>query len=246
MCVTFLHYYNTDHDQRAAIPPIIKDPHNISKPLSDHTHICFHEKKVVFNGRNDHPAPKNGWSSNNVKTIKCGGSDTWVHFAFCELWELVNLRLSTDPDCSPMIMSKDRLRHVKYLYRSILKPQRVEPGTAAAAAKRNGFDFHDLSFLWSHPRFLHELHHQSLKTTPLWLCFLLAIIIQIGHWSNISLVNYSFLLLSCWLNKPKMPIREFQIYYSRWEDWSHHMNSRWSLSNTVYNNFTNSSLFLIS
>lgn len=50
-----------------------------------------------------------------------------------------------------MIMSKDRLRHVKYLYGPVLKPQWVEPGTAVAAAKRNGFDFHYLSFLWSHP-----------------------------------------------------------------------------------------------
>lgn len=76
-----------------------------------------------------------------------------------ELWGLVNLRLNRDPDSPPMIMSRDRLRHVKYLYGSILKPQWPEPETAAAAAKRNGLDFHDLSFLWNHPPFLHELHH---------------------------------------------------------------------------------------
>lgn len=80
-----------------------------------------------------------------------------------------------------MIMSKDRLRHVKYLYGPILKPHWGEPGTAAAAAKRNGFDFHDLSFLWSHHRSLHELQRQLFKTTQHLLCFLPLIILQIGR-----------------------------------------------------------------
>lgn len=228
------------------MPPIKKDPHIISKPLSDHTGICCHEN-VVFNRENDHPAHKNWWNNSIAIKIKCGGSDISVLFSFWELWALWELweRLSRDPDCTPMIMSKDRLRHVKYLYGPILKPQWVEPGTAAAAAKRNGFDFHYLSFLWSHSWFLHELHHQLLKTTYHWLCFLLLIVIisQIGHWSNVSLVNYSFLLLSCRLNKPKMPIREFQLYSSWW--WTGVVILILDDPIVTYNNLTNDS-FLIS
>lgn len=66
-------------------------------------------------------------------------------------------------------MSKDRLRHVKYLYGPILKPQRGEPGTAAAAAKRNGSDFHALSFLWSLPVSA-QTPSPAFKTAHL-LCF---------------------------------------------------------------------------
>lgn len=77
---------------------------------------------------------------------------------FCVQWAYKSPCSADYPDCTWTVMSKDRLRHVKCLHSPILKPQRGEFETAAAAAKRNGFDFHYLSFFWSLPLFLHELH----------------------------------------------------------------------------------------
>lgn len=60
------HYDDTHHDQRAAMAAFKKD-HSVSKPLWDHTGICFHER-AVFNRSNDHPVAKNWRKNNNAQT----------------------------------------------------------------------------------------------------------------------------------------------------------------------------------